>query len=304
MLLGVVAVAGVGLAAVKPPRRKSKRSPYAPLPSPYGPPEPWELEAEAAAAADEDPDDPDEIPEDPVGSGSPEDHCIDREPLLGAGEEDTAYFCVAYPLEDPEYAPEERGAPMAPVPSTNQWPLATTHRRRLVTSYLSGGGWRGDSGRAFAVSRGSRKHAGVDLFADVGDAVVAPEDGVIFRVYPFTKGTWAMYLWTNDDRIINLGEVEKSSWREFDIRPGVHVQQGQPIARIGAQDDGGAHMLHVETYDVAGLSEDQVEKMIRGEHYRWFKGESRPSGLMDPTAYLVMAGTRSYRAEQSEAVKK
>lgn len=300
--LTVVVATGAVLGAWAPPRTKRKE-----------PVEPedengWELEAELVGDLyDEADDDPVEPDAEAVGPGSPDEHCKydvdDLPPLSMALAADGDSYCVIDPLNDPEFKPQPRGAPFAKAPKAVIWPLKTKHKRRLVTSYLSGGGWRGDSGRAFAAKRegsdGTRLHAGVDIFGNTGDVVVAPEAGQIFRIYPFKSGTWAVYLWTPDNRLINLGEVEKNSWRQFKIKPGDYVKPGQAVARIGAHDDGGAHMLHLETYDVAGLSEDTVEKQIRNRHYRWFEGDPYPTGLTDPTRYLVNAGVQTYRKEQS-----
>src|SRR5690606_13340370 len=151
--------------------------------------------------------------------------------------------------------------------------VLTSHSGRLVVSYWTAGGVRGYSGLAFAASRmvveGATKHAGVDLFARKGDVVVAPEDGRVLAILPFNAGTWAVYVRSLlDDGVVNLGEVEKLSWREFGVKPGQTVHVGQPLARIGVQAKGST-MLHLETYGVDGVDDETVVAAIRAGELSW-----------------------------------
>src|SRR5690606_18072389 len=137
--------------------------------------------------------------------------------------------------------PKDNGVPFASVGTDTTWPVRTKHYSRLVTSYRNPDGWYGYSGRAFKTERedddgAGRWHAGVDLFGHEADIVVAPEDSRVLAILPFHAGTWAVYLITPDRRVLNLGEVEKYSWREFDVSPGIAVSKGQPLARIGRQE--------------------------------------------------------------------
>lgn len=266
--------------------------------------EPWEREAlDAGDVGPPEGHDPAGVDELPIGRGSPADYCI----TLAAGpdaDDDTAPHCVLDPLSDPRFAPVDRGAPQAGEPSNSTWPVLTSHRSRLVVSYWTQGGVRGYSGRAFAAKRvnngddGPRKHAGVDLFANEGDIVVTPEDGRVLAILPFNAGTWAVYVRSMlDDRVVNLGEVEKLSWREFGVAPGQSVRVGQPLARIGVQAKGST-MLHLETYGVDGVDDQAVIAAIRAGELSWPASRTAPAWLRDPTAYLLTAAKRTYQREQ------
>jgi len=233
----------------------------------------------------------------PVGRGSPAEYCI----TLGAEDDAPAPHCVFDPLSDPRFAPVDRGAPQSGLPSNSTWPVLTSHSGRLVVSYWTAGGVRGYSGRAFAAARldgeGPRKHAGMDLFARGGDVVVAPEDGRVVAILPFNAGTWAIYVRSMlDDRVVNLGEVEKLSWREFGVKPGQTVHVGQPLARIGVQTKGST-MLHFETYGVDGVSDEALVAGIRSEKLSWSAEAEAPEWLRDPSGYLLTAARRSYQRE-------
>ena len=176
--------------------------------------------------------------------------------------------------------------------------MQTSHPSRLVLSYWTAGGVRGYSGRAFAAkrvdSRGERNHAGVDLFAREGDLVVAPEDGRVLAILPFNAGTWAVYVRSVlDDRVVNLGEVEKLSWREFGVAPGQVVKLGQPLARIGRQTRGST-MLHLETYGVDAIADELLVESIRAGALR-LGGEVAQAWLRDPSGYLLEAARRSWQ---------
>lgn len=269
---------------------------------PDAPLEPWEEEAEFGGDVDPEiyDDVVDPVPEEAVvGEGAPEDLCVTIENPV------PEEACVLDPLKDERFAPREGAGPLGLRGTTGAiWPVATRHRRRLVTSYWTTDGLRGAWGRHFGAKRQTsegqfRRHAGVDLFARQDDAVVAPEAGRVVAVLPFHHGTWAIYLRIPGGRVINLGEVKRYSWREFGIRPGAQVEKGQPLARVG-QMTGGDHMLHLEIYDAAdALDDDLVEEIRRGD-MRWLE-ETPPPRLLDPSAYLVDAAARTYRAEATAA---
>jgi murein DD-endopeptidase MepM/ murein hydrolase activator NlpD len=263
--------------------------------------EPWEREAlQAGAVGLPEGHDPAGVDAIPVSRGVPDDYCI----TLGAGEADgdeTEPYCVLDPLSDPRFAPVHRGVPASALPSNSTWPVLTSHSGRLVVSYWTAAGVRGYSGRAFAAKRtdddGPRKHAGIDLFANDGDTVVAPEDGRVLAILPFNAGTWAVYVRSMlDDRVVNLGEVEKFSWREFGVKPGQPVQVGQPLARIGVQTKGST-MLHFETYGVEGVDDETIIAAIRAGELSWPADAAAPRWLRDPTGYLLTAAKRTYQRE-------
>jgi len=135
------------------------------------------------------------------------------------------------------------------------------------------------SARAIGAVRSATKlHAGIDLKANAGDICVACEDGIIVK----TQG-WdgdrakAIFLQTDSGPVLNYGAVAPNSWNEFNVRKGVRVKRGQPIARVGTY-PGGSSMLHFEMY-----------KKGTTTNYRWMRGEPPPPRLLDPTNYLKQA---------------
>jgi hypothetical protein len=274
-----------------------------PRPVPSVDPDLQDWEVAAAAFGDVDPDYDDEVdpePPDPsliIGTGSPADLCgvVVRNP---PPEE---VLCVLDPLEDPRFAPRASKAAFAKLGKSSIWPVDTKHKLRLVTSYWTADGIRGSWGREFGTKRTSkdgtpRRHAGIDLYGNVGDPVLAPESGRILAILPFKNPTWAVYIRTPDDQVINLGEVLKFSWRDFKVKPGDAVKKGDPVARIGQM--GSKHMLHFETYDATGVSDDEMVDVIRKGQMRWTDADNPPTRLRDPSRYLVDAATRTYRSEE------
>jgi hypothetical protein len=232
--------------------------------------------------------------------------------LEGAGDEPG--FCIPPSELEPRPATQVTGRPNpgfdvafadgAPRPG---WPLDTSSDQRLKVSYQDvRGKWHGKWQREFGSQRKSkdkktgatygRVHVGMDLNANVGDIVYAPEDGEVIAALPFYKGLGAVYLLTDSGLIVNLGELEMGSWTKYGIRTGsnnVRVQQGDPLGRVGRsiEPDGkaGTHMLHVETY-----TPDTTIADIRGKKMRWIAGEPPPPGVLDPTRWLVRAQIAAY----------
>lgn len=286
VVLGIAAATGVALAA-----RRLFDSRL----------EPWERVAEELGNVG-DPEGHDPNAEEPaIGTGLPDEHCV----LLGADADNVEPHCVTDPLSDTRFAPVYRGAAASAIPSSSIWPVKTKHGGRLLVSYWTAGGHRGYSGRAFAADREDvvdgrvyeRSHAGVDLFARAGDVVVAPENAKVLAILKFNAGTWAVYLRAGG-RVVNLGEVEKLSWRKFNISPGVAVVEGQPLARVGIQAEGST-MIHFETYWVGGMTDEEVIEAIRSGAMSWARDQPAPPLLRDPSGYLVMAASRTYRREMS-----
>lgn len=267
-------------------------------PPPPAPLEAWEEDAEFGGEVGSDWDEG-TLEAEPqgvvIGSGSPDDLCG---PVQNPLPEEA---CVRDPLKDARFAPVVGDVRMGSAGTTGAiWPLTTRHQLRLVTSYRTKDGLRGSWGRELGAKRYTedgevRRHAGVDMFAKSGDAVVAPEAGRIVAVLPFHHGTWAVYLRIPGGRVLNLGEVEKYSWREFGIRPGLQVKQGQPVARVGKMSGGNA-MLHLEAYDAADALDDDLVDEIRAGQMRWTE-DRPPARLLDPSAYLVDAAARTHRRE-------
>lgn len=303
--LGVGAGVGLLVAAAA----SSEDSTPSSTPSSTDPPKPWPdaapWEVDASAAGDVDPGhglEPEPVT--PVASGSPADFCGPMPKLGGTGDEAPApETCVLDPATHPDHAPAWRGAPLASSPSSSTWPVLTKHSQRLVVSYWGPSGVRGHSGRAFGSLRHDedgteRRHAGVDLFADEGDVVVAPEDGHVLAILPFHSGSWALYLRSMlGDRVVNLGEIAARSWREFGIAKGDQVIQGQPLARV-AKMNKGSTMLHIEIASVPELASDEaLEQEIRERGWAWLEADP-PAILRDPSGYLLTAAHRTWQREQ------
>lgn len=169
------------------------------------------------------------------------------------------------------------------------WPLRTRHPRRGVVSYRGvDGKVRGNWARRFGAHRGgsngkpSRNHAGVDLFANAGDPVLAMAAGRVTAVQSFHLGSWAVFV-EHAGVVVMYGEVEARSWKELGVAVGSEVEAGQPIAKVACmvEDDEGtcvSHMLHLETY-APGTTRNQ----------RWFAGQAAPPALRDPSLLLLRA---------------
>lgn len=164
------------------------------------------------------------------------------------------------------------------------WPIhpSSRHASKYTVSYKdAAGSWHGRAARAFKADRGSRHHAGMDLFANAGDVIVAPEAGTVVRRQTFYKGTGAMVLELDSGLAVVLGETAMGGAGEFGITTGTRVQRGQPLTRVGLSNDG-SHMLHLETYR-SGTTTNS----------RWYKGDAAPPNLLDPTEWLLTAKANS-----------
>lgn len=162
-----------------------------------------------------------------------------------------------------------------------KWPLISNHPKNYLVSYQGEAGKiLGNGARRFMADRGDKYHAGVDLYAYHGDAVVAAESGVIVNMYHFYHGSYALIVQNDSGTVINYGEVENGSWKEFNKKIGSRVTRGEPIARIGTMSGGGS-MLHFETY-AKGTK----------QNIRFFGGTPNPK-MRNPTQYLLLASVLS-----------
>ncbi len=174
------------------------------------------------------------------------------------------------------------------------WPLDSTSKKtqRCGVSYFDADNKiHGRYARRFGAARDGkhclRRHAGVDLFANIGDTVLATEAGILARAYDFHLGTWMLIEQGDSGLVILYGEIEPKSWRALDLKIGDRVEKGQPIARVGAMNTGRvdengqpvySHMLHIET-NTQGLT----------ENLQWCAADPAPVGLLNPTLYLLKA---------------
>lgn len=188
-----------------------------------------------------------------------------------------------YPL------PASKGVPFAAGGARPAWPIhfSSKEARRFEVPYVDvDGKWHGNASRAFKASRGDRWHAGVDIYADGEDIVVAPEDGEVVGRQYFYEGTGAIMLALDSGVNVLLGEVKIGGALEFGLDVGKRVTRGQPVTRVWWHDidpqkpgiQGGAHMLHLEMYE---RGQDDNEQ--------WPKGQPPPPKLLDPTDYMLRA---------------
>lgn len=178
---------------------------------------------------------------------------------------------------DPIQLPKANPVPFARTPLPGSyWPVITSHPRgREVAYQMENRKQVGSGGRRFLASRsdGKRFHAGVDLFANHHDPVVACEDGVIRNYYHFYRGTYCLIV-EHQDLVINYGEVAKDSMKKLGLKIGSRVKAGQQIGFVGKMFY--SSMLHFETYR-AGTKSNKRFKV----------GRKPPTELLNPTNYLL-----------------
>lgn len=183
-------------------------------------------------------------------------------------------------IEYPWPAPANQGIAFAEGAPRPVWPVAnnSTHARRLEVPYEDvSGNLHGNAARRFRATRDGRFHVGVDLYANAGDVVLAPEAGVIVQTQSFLNGTDAMLIQGEHGVTVLLGEIAPGSWKEMGVAEGSTVERGQPVARVGRTHNG-SHMLHFETYACCPT-----------KNFPWYKGHDAPELVRDPTDYLLRA---------------
>ena len=125
-----------------------------------------------------------------------------------------------------------------------------------------------------------RYHAGIDVFGDYHDIIVACEAGTVVNLYPFYPKdhplVWCLLVQGKSGTVINYGEVDPASLKKYGIKKGMEVVAGQPIAAVGrmVQDS----MLHFETYP-AGTKANISYKKSSGEGFL--------KNYLNPTQYLL-----------------
>ena len=162
-------------------------------------------------------------------------------------------------------------------PSRPRWPLPRPPA-----------GW--GSGAAFGARRPARKskphtryHCGVDLDADRGEPVLAPEAAKVLAVdVGWEAPTVAVVLHLDSGDTLLLGGVRRGAL----VGAGDRVAAGQPVAEVEAYPLGDT-MCHVQLYR-GHITLGQ----LRGRT-SWSVSGSRPTGLLDPTEYLQAAAANS-----------
>jgi murein DD-endopeptidase MepM/ murein hydrolase activator NlpD len=136
------------------------------------------------------------------------------------------------------------------------------------------------AGRPATAKDPDRYHAGIDVFGDYHDTIVACEAGTVVNLYPFYPKdhplVWCLLVQGNSGTVINYGEVDPASLKKYGIKKGMTVVAGQPIAEVGrmVQDS----MLHFETYP-AGTKANISYKKSSGEGFL--------KNYLNPTQYLL-----------------
>lgn len=167
------------------------------------------------------------------------------------------------------------------------WPIASTsrHQRKWEVPYKDiYGKWHGNMARSFKASRDGRYHVGLDLYANAGDPVLAPEDGTVVGLQTFFAGTCAMVIQGDSGVTVLLGELKCGSPSEFGIATGVRVVKGQAVGRIGLSNTG-SFMLHFETYECCPT-----------QNKPWYRSNAAPVLVRDPTDYLLRARAATKQA--------
>jgi len=105
------------------------------------------------------------------------------------------------------------------------WPLAD---RRI----LSG----------FGASRGGRRHLGIDIDADLGDAVASAGGGTVIYAGAGMRGYGKTVIVDHGDGLTTLYAHNS----RLDVRVGDRVERGQVIARAGRTGNASGHHCHFE----------------------------------------------------------
>lgn len=142
-------------------------------------------------------------------------------------------------------------------------------------------------------SRGTRAHAGCDLYFPQGTWIYAITDGVVTRGPTwFYAQTYALEV-DHGDFLARYGEVQANC----PVRTGDRVVAGQKIARVGrlVGISVPSDMLHLELYDKSAsgpLTVDAAQSARRHDGLPYF----RRRDLVDPSTFL---GTWSSRLPQA-----
>ncbi len=200
-----------------------------------------------------------------------------------ASEADEAERCETLSAEELPDELREKG--LTPDEVDRLYPLYRFNGDRWTISYAARHerSYRnvGRVGRAFHGPRGStRMHAGIDLYADYGDPVVAITDGQVLGFHNAAPLSTCFLLIYHPalDITVNYGEVHHESLMRMGLMVGDEVRAGQVIGAVGRMSsdvkDGGS-MLHVDTY--------------AGRQGTWFGVDpvTRLRNRLNPTRFLL-----------------
>lgn len=172
------------------------------------------------------------------------------------------------------------GVPFAEPGSNPLWPVITNNSKKNWVSYKkTDGKYAGNPARSFGWLRpNSRYHAGMDLYGDPGDIIVASESGTVVGIQGFLGPTKAILIEGDETgQVILYGEITDKSWEKFGLKKGSHVNRGQQIATVGLN-DAGTSMLHFEEYS----------KGVK-QNIQWKQGTNPDPRILNPTKFLLKA---------------
>lgn len=209
------------------------------------------------------------------------------------------FACAGPAFAQPALEPMGDPAPFARSDApVRYWPVVTSSPRwQTVSLQRDGGGFEGNELRRFNAPRPAaradnptRRHVGVDLFANAGDEVIAVEDGRILAFYPFLRAatgemSYALIV-AHGAYVANYGEVRESSLRARGLAIGDTVRAGQRIAEVSD-----TRQLHFETY-LPGTTHSQS----------WAHGAPRPARVLNPTRLLLDLAENGVRRQPGVAI--
>lgn len=136
--------------------------------------------------------------------------------------------------------------------------------------------------RAFGSSRGSRAHAGIDLYASKNDEVIACTSGKVTKIYNFYAGTNCVEVLNDDGSVIRYAEISAK------VKIGDKVQQGNLIGVIIPNKNNYKNMLHLEIYS----NEENGPLTVRRDNlqYKYVTNNNyeRRTDLIDPTGVIYL----------------
>lgn len=171
------------------------------------------------------------------------------------------------------------GVPFAPAFGV-RWPVvpAAGAPNKSVPYTTPDGKVVGNAGTMFHAARegGKRWHAGVDLVASPGDAIVAIAPGKVLGQIPGYVRLGAVVV-QHAATVAVYAEITLDALAAAGLKPGDAVAAGQTIGR-GALNYAGRSMLHFELWAVGHAPKAYTP---------WYQTSPAPVGLFDPTMALI-----------------
>ena len=154
----------------------------------------------------------------------------------------------------------------------------------------------------FGAKRKHDFHTGIDLYCELGQEVVAIEDGTVVTVEPFT-GEKAESAWWNDtEAILVKGESGVINYAEVTplVKEGDEVKAGQVIAVVDT-----AVLKSFKGRPMVMLHLELLSKDTNTSPW-WIEGE-QPKNILDPTPLLydvcATTGFINFRLEDYDGEK-